>query len=74
MVQTIGEGGILPGFGRGLLQFRQGGDQGFGHVLTAKLAVAPQAVGTRLQSQICRINGRQRSAAGHRRRSKITAA
>ena len=49
MVEPVGEGGILPGFRSGLLQFRQGGNQGFGDVLTAELAVATHAVGPGLQ-------------------------
>ena len=45
VIEPLRERGILPGFCSGPLQFRQGGDQGLGNVLTAKLAVATQAVG-----------------------------
>ena len=79
MVEPIGEGGIGPGLGSGLLQLRQGGHQGFGHVLTTELAVAPQGVGTGTQGQRRRVaaagcrEGRG-NGAGHRRQSKIVPA
>jgi hypothetical protein len=78
MVEPIGESRILPGLGRGLLQLRQGGNQGFRHVLAAELAIAAEGVGAGVELQGSRVHGtgeRHRGdGAGHRRRSKISAA
>jgi len=78
VVEPVGEGRIGPGLSRRLLQFRQGGDKGFGHILAAELAVAAQAVGACIQGQGGRIGAaggvQGGNGAGHRRRSKITAA
>ncbi len=58
VVEPVGEGRIGPGLSRGLLQLRQGGNQGFRHVLAAELAVATQAVGA--GSQAPGMPGRRR--------------
>ena len=55
MVEPVGEGRILPSLSRGLLELRQGGNQGFGHVLAAELAVATQAVGAGRKLKGCRV-------------------
>jgi len=55
VVEPVGEGRIGPGFSRRLLQFHQGGDQGFGHILAAELAVATQAVGASCELKGCRV-------------------
>lgn len=70
VVEALGEGRVLPGLGGGGLELRQGGDQGFGHVLAAELAKAAQGIGADGRFQRCGINGEGRDGAGHRRRCK----